>query len=135
MKQVLGISAYWSEGIWRKSGAFPVVSGDCLITLLVLFIAALGEAWATHASTSQARRPIDRQSGQSDFLISQAVLTAIAGSIRRVAGVQDVGMLGTANANFIRRAAGTAQGGLDALNPALSRTPSFSPAVEHQVGG
>lgn len=75
-----------------------------LITLLVLFIAALGEGLGNgnreYLSKLDADLIVYRE--RSDFLISASRLDRDRlASVRRVDGVQDVGMLGTANATII----------------------------------
>jgi hypothetical protein len=117
MKQVLGISAYLAvKEIWRNRARFLLVSlVIALITLLVLFIAALGEGLGNgnREYLSKLDAQLIAYQAKSDYLISASRLDRDRlASIRRVAGVQDVGMLGTANANISpagRR--GTAQGG------------------------
>jgi putative ABC transport system permease protein len=106
MKQVLGISAYLAvKEIWRNRARFLLVSlVIALITLLVLFIAALGEGLGNgnREYISKLDAQLIAYQAKSDFLISASRLDRDRlASIRRVAGVQDVGMLGTANANII----------------------------------
>jgi putative ABC transport system permease protein len=106
MKQALSISAYLAlKEIWRNRGRFLLVSlVIALITLLVLFIAALGEGLG-----NGNREYISKLDGQlivyqakSDFLIAASRLdTNRVAQIRRVNGVADAGMIGTASATII----------------------------------
>jgi putative ABC transport system permease protein len=106
MQQLFSISGYLAiKEIWRNRGRFLLVSlVIALITLLVLFIAALGEGLG-----NGNREYISKLDGQllvyqakSDFLISASRLDQNRlAAVRRVAGVADAGMLGTSNATLI----------------------------------
>jgi putative ABC transport system permease protein len=106
MIHTLSVSSYLAlKEIWRNRGRFLLVSlVIALITLLVLFIAALGEGLG-----NGNREYISKLDGQllvyqakSDFLIQASRLdTNRVAQIRRVAGVADAGMLGTSNATLI----------------------------------
>ena len=106
MKQILSISAYLAvKEVWRNRGRFLLVSlVIALITLLVLFIAALGEGLGNgnreYISTLDAELIVYQ--AKSDFLIQASRLRRDRlAAVRRIEGVADVGMLGTANATLI----------------------------------
>lgn len=106
MTQFLSISAYLAiKEVRRNRGRFLLVSlVIALITLLVLFIAALGEGLGN--GNREYISKLDAQlivyQAKSDFLISASRLSRDRlVSIRRVAGVADVGALGTASATLI----------------------------------
>ena len=106
MKQFFSVSAYLAlKEIWRNRGRFLLVSlVIALITLLVLFIAALGEGLG-----NGNREYISKLDGQlivyqakSDSLIAASHLdTDRVAQIRRVDGVADAGMVGTSNATVV----------------------------------
>lgn len=106
MGKIFSISTYLAiKEIWRNRGRFLLVSlVIALITLLVLFIAALGEGLG-----NGNREYISKLDGElvvfqakSDNLIAASRLGRDRlSSIRRVAGVSDAGMLGTASANLV----------------------------------
>lgn len=106
MKQVFAVSSFLAlKEIWRSRGRFLLVSlVIALITLLVLFIAALGEGLG-----NGNREYISKLDGEllvyqakSDFLIAASRLnTDRVTEVRAVAGVADAGMIGTANATLI----------------------------------
>ncbi len=106
MKQLLSVSGYLAlKEIWRSRGRFFLVSlVIALITLLVLFIAALGEGLG-----NGNREYISKLDGQllvyhakSDYLIQASRLsTDRVEEIRKLSGVADAGMIGTANATLI----------------------------------
>jgi putative ABC transport system permease protein len=106
MIQVLTVSSYLAlKEIWRNRGRFLLVSlVIALITLLVLFIAALGEGLG-----NGNREYISKLDGQmliyqakSDFLIAASRLdTNRVAQIRRIEGVADAGMIGTSSATLI----------------------------------
>src|SRR5512146_1694378 len=106
MTQFLSISAYLAvKEIWRNRGRFLLVSlVIALITLLVLFIAALGEGLGN--GNREYISKLDAQlvvyQAKSDFLIQASRLgrNRLA-AVRRVPGVSDAGMLGTASATLI----------------------------------
>ena len=91
--------------VWRNRARFLLVSlVIALITLLVLFIAALGEGLG-NGNREYISKP-DAQliafQSKSDFLIGASRLErGRLASIRRVEGVLDAGMLGTSNATLI----------------------------------
>ena len=106
MKQLFSISAYLAiKEIWRNRGRFFLVSMViALITLLVLFIAALGEGLGN--GNREYISKLDAQlivyQSKSDSLISASRLDpSTLAAVRRVAGVADAGELGTANATLI----------------------------------
>ena len=78
MKQVLGISAYLAvKEIWRNRARFLLVSlVIALITLLVLFIAALGEGLGNgnREYISKLDAQLIAYQAKSDFLISASRL-------------------------------------------------------------
>ena len=106
MQKTLSLSAFLAvKEVWRNRGRFLLVSlVIALITLLVLFIAALGEGLG-----NGNREYISNLDGQliafqskSDFLINASRLGRDRlASIRRVEGVADAGMLGTASATLV----------------------------------
>jgi putative ABC transport system permease protein len=106
MKQTLSIAAYLAvKEVWRNRARFLLVSlVIALITLLVLFIAALGEGLGN--GNREYISKLDAQmivyQAKSDFLIQASRLgrNRLA-AVRRVEGVADAGMLGTANASLI----------------------------------
>lgn len=106
MTQQLSISAYLAlKEIIRNRGRFLLVSlVIALITLLVLFIAALGEGLGNGNREYLSR--LDAQlvvfQAKSDFLIAASRLSRERlASVRRVDGVADAGILATASANLI----------------------------------
>ncbi len=106
MKQTLEISGFLAlKEIWRNRSRFLLVSMViALITLLVLFIAALGEGLGNgnREYISKLDAELITYQSKSDFLIAASRLSKDRlAAIRRVDGVADVGMLGTANATLI----------------------------------
>lgn len=106
MKQTLEISGFLAlKEIWRNRSRFLLVSlVIALITLLVLFIAALGEGLGNgnREYISKLDAELIAYQSKSDFLIAASRLSKDRlAAIRRVDGVADVGMLGTANATLI----------------------------------
>jgi putative ABC transport system permease protein len=106
MKQVLQISSFLAiKEIWRNRGRFLLVAlVIALITLLVLFIAALGEGLGN--GNREYLSKLDAQliafQSKSDTLISASRLDRDRlASIARVEGVADAGMLGASSANLI----------------------------------
>jgi len=105
MQKLLTISGYLAlREIWRNRGRFLLVSlVIALITLLVLFIAALGEGLGN--GNREYISKLDSQlivyQAKSDLLIQASRLgrNRLA-AVRRVEGVADAGMLGTANATL-----------------------------------
>jgi putative ABC transport system permease protein len=106
MNQYLSVSGYLAfKEIWRNRGRFLLVSlVIALITLLVLFIAALGEGLGNgnREYISRLDAELIVYQAKSDFLIAASRLgrNRLA-AIRRVDGVADAGMLGTANATLV----------------------------------
>lgn len=106
MRQTFSIASYLAvKEIWRNRGRFLLVSMvTALITLLVLFIAALGEGLGN--GNREYISKLDAQlivyQAKSDFLIQASRLgrNRLA-QIRRVEGVADAGMLGTASASLV----------------------------------
>jgi putative ABC transport system permease protein len=106
MKQTLSVSSFLAlKEIWRNRGRFLLVSlVIALITLLVLFIAALGEGLG-----NGNREYISKLDGEllvyqakSDFLIAASRLaTDRVDEVRNVEGVANAGMIGTASAKLI----------------------------------
>lgn len=106
MKQIMEISAFLAvKEVWRNRARFLLVSlVIALITLLVLFIAALGEGLGNgnREYLSKLDAELIAYQAKSDYLISASRLDRDRlASIQRVAGVQDVGMLGTSNGNIV----------------------------------
>jgi putative ABC transport system permease protein len=106
MQQVLSISSYLAiKEIWRNRGRFLLVSlVIALITLLVLFIAALGEGLGNgnREYISKLNAQLIVYQAKSDFLVQSSRLgRERLAAVRRVAGVADAGMLGTANTTLI----------------------------------
>ena len=106
MKQVLQISSYLAfKEVWRNRGRFLLVAMViALITLLVLFIAALGEGLGN--GNREYLSKLDAQlitfQAKSDYLIGASRLDRDRlASIARVDGVADAGMLGASSANLI----------------------------------
>jgi len=106
MKQIFEISGFLAlKEIWRNRSRFLLVSlVIALITLLVLFIAALGEGLGNgnREYISKLDAQLITYQSKSDYLIAASRLSKDRlAAIRRVDGVADVGMLGTANATLI----------------------------------
>ncbi len=106
MKQLLTISGYLAvKEVWRNRGRFLLVSlVIALITLLVLFIAALGEGLGNGNREYISKLDADLlvYQAKSDFIISASRLSRDRlASVRRVDGVADAGMLGTSSANLV----------------------------------
>lgn len=106
MQQILSISAYLAvKEVWRNRGRFLLVSMViALITLLVLFIAALGEGLGN--GNREYISKLDAQlivyQAKSDYLIAASRLGRDRlAAVRRVAGIADAGMLGTSNATLV----------------------------------
>jgi len=103
---MLSISSYLAlKEVWRNRGRFLLVSlVIALITLLVLFIAALGEGLGNgnREYISKLDAELIVFQAKSDFLIQASRLGRNRLLVvRRVDGVEDAGMLGTANANLV----------------------------------
>ena len=106
MKQNLSISTYLAvKEVWRNRGRFLLVSlVIALITLLVLFIAALGEGLGNgnREYISKLDAQVIVYQSKSDYLIAASRLNRDRlAAVRRVDGVADAGMLGTASATLI----------------------------------
>lgn len=106
MKQIITISTYLAvKEVWRNRGRFLLVSMViALITLLVLFIAALGEGLGNgnREYISKLNADLIVYQAKSDFLIAASRLGRDRlAAVRRVQGVADTGMLGTASATLI----------------------------------
>ncbi len=106
MKRTLSISSYLAfKEIWRNRGRFLLVSlVIALITLLVLFIAALGEGLGNgnreYISNLDAELIVFQAKADSIISASRLGRERLA-AVRRVDGVADAAMLGTANAALI----------------------------------
>ncbi len=103
---MLSISSYLAvKEIWRNRGRFFLVSlVIALITLLVLFIAALGEGLGN--GNREYISKLDAQlivyQAKTEFLIAPSRLGRDRlAAVRRVEGVADAGMLGTASSTII----------------------------------
>src|SRR5512136_437825 len=110
MKQTLSISSYLAiKEVWRNRGRFLLVSlVIALITLLVLFIAALGEGLGNgnREYISKLDGEVIVYQAKSDFLIAASRLGRDRlAAVRRVDGVADAGMLGTSSASLILNSA------------------------------
>src|SRR5512140_262932 len=103
---MLNLSFYLAfKEVWRNRGRFFLVSlVIALITLLVLFIAALGEGLGN--GNREYLSHLDAQlivyQAKADFLINASRLGRDRlAAIRRVDGVTDAGMLGTSSATLV----------------------------------
>jgi putative ABC transport system permease protein len=106
MKENLSLAAYLAiKEVWRNRGRFLLVSMViALITLLVLFIAALGEGLGNgnREYISKLDAELIVYQAKSDFVIAASRLGLNRlDAARRVDGVADAGMLGTASASLI----------------------------------
>ncbi|HQN44827.1 MAG TPA: ABC transporter permease [Anaerolineaceae bacterium] len=106
MGKNLSIASYLAvKEVWRNRGRFLLVSlVIALITLLVLFIAALGEGLGNgnREYISKLDAEVIVFQAKSDYLIAASRLGRDRlAAVRRVEGVADAGMLGTASANLI----------------------------------
>jgi len=106
MRQIFSIASYLAvKEVWRNRGRFLLVSlVIALITLLVLFIAALGEGLGNgnREYISKLDAQIIVYQAKSEYLIQASRLGRNRlTSVRRVEGVADAGMLGTASASLI----------------------------------
>lgn len=106
MQKLLTISTYLAvKEVWRNRGRFLLVSlVIALITLLVLFIAALGEGLGNgnREYISKLDAELLVYQAKSDFLINASRLGRDRlAAVRRVDGVADAAMLGTSNATLI----------------------------------
>ncbi len=106
MKQLITISGYLAvKEVWRNRGRFLLVSlVIALITLLVLFIAALGEGLGNGNREYISKLDADLivYQAKSDSLIAASRLGRDRlAAVRRVEGVADAGMLGTASVSLL----------------------------------
>ena len=106
MKQIFSISGYLAvKEVWRNRGRFLLVClVIALITLLVLFIAALGEGLGNGNREYISKLDADLivYQAKSDTLIAASRLGRDRlAAVRRVDGVADAGMLGTASATLV----------------------------------
>jgi putative ABC transport system permease protein len=106
MKQILSISGYLAlKETWRNRGRFLLVSlVIALITLLVLFIAALGEGLGNgnREFISKLNAQLIVYQAKSDLLIQVSRLGSDRlAAVRSVQGVADAGPLGTASASLV----------------------------------
>lgn len=106
IRQTFSLSFFLAvKEIWRNRARFLLVAlVIALITLLVLFIAALGEGLGNGNREYLSRLDADliAYQAKSDLLISASRLDRDRlAAIRRVQGVRDAGMLGTSNGNII----------------------------------
>lgn len=102
----MGLSTYLAlKEIWRNRGRFLLVAlVIALITLLVLFIAALGEGLGTN--NRQYVSNLDAQlvvfSDKADFIIASSRLDQSAlKAVRRLDGVADAGPISTSSTAII----------------------------------
>ncbi len=106
MRQTLSLATFLAvKEVWRNRSRFLLVSlVIALITLLVLFIAALGEGLGNgnREYISKLDAQVIVYQAKSDFLIQASRLSRDRlAAVRRVDGVADAGMLGTSNASLI----------------------------------
>ncbi len=106
MKKILDISAFLAiKEIWRNRGRFLLVSlVIALITLLVLFIAALGNGLGNgnREYLSKLDAELIAFQARSDLLINSSRLDrSRLAAIQRVDGVLDAGMLGASSGNIV----------------------------------
>ncbi len=106
MKQTLSIASYLAfKEVWRNKGRFLLVALVIgLITLLVLFIAALGEGLGNgnREYISKLDAELIAFQSKSEFVIAASRLGRDRlAAVRRVEGVADAAMLGTARASLI----------------------------------
>jgi putative ABC transport system permease protein len=106
MKTIVNISAYLAlKELWRNRARFLLVSlVIALITLLVLFIAALGEGLGNgnREFISKLDSELLIYQAKSDTLIAASRLgSSTLAAVRRVEGVADAGMLGTSSATLV----------------------------------
>lgn len=106
MRQILSIAGFLAvKEVWRNRGRFLLVGlVIALITLLVLFIAALGEGLGNgnREYISKLEAELIVYQAKSDYLIQASRLGRDRlAAVRRVEGVEDAGMLGTASVNLI----------------------------------
>jgi len=106
MIHTLSLSSYLAiKEIWRNRGRFLLVSlVIALITLLVLFVAALGEGLGNgnREYISKLNGELIVYQAQADTLIAASRLsTDRVEEVRAIEGVEDAGMIATASATII----------------------------------
>jgi putative ABC transport system permease protein len=106
MKQIITVSSYLAlKEIWRNRGRFLLVSlVIALITLLVLFIAALGEGLGNgnREYLSKLDGELIVYQAKAEFLIQASRLdTERVQDVLAIDGVADAGMIGTSRATLI----------------------------------
>ena len=106
MRQMLSLASFLAvKEVWRNRARFLLVSlVIALITLLVLFIAALGEGLGNgnREYISKLDAQVIVYQAKSDFLIQASRLSRDRlAAVRRVDGVENAGMLGTSSASLI----------------------------------
>jgi putative ABC transport system permease protein len=106
MRNISSISGYLAlKEIWRNRGRFLLVSlVIALITLLVLFIAALGEGLGNgnREYISKLDGELIVYQAKTDNLIATSRLSRDRlAAIKRVEGVADAGLLGTSSATLV----------------------------------
>ena len=106
MSKTLTIASYLAiKEVWRNRGRFLLVAMViALITLLVLFIAALGEGLGNgnREYISKLNAEVVIYQAKSDNVIAASRLDRDRlAAVRRVAGVADAGMVGTSSASLI----------------------------------
>lgn len=106
LKEIFSISIYLAvKEVWRNRGRFLMVSlVIALITLLVLFIAALGEGLGNgnREYISKLDGELIAFQAKSDLLINASRLErGRLAAVRRVDGVMDAGMLGASSVTLM----------------------------------
>ena len=106
MSKTLSIASYLAiKEVWRNRGRFLLVAMViALITLLVLFIAALGEGLGNgnREYISKLNADLVVFQAKSDYVIAASRLGRDRlAAVRRVDGVADAGMVGTSSASLI----------------------------------
>ena len=106
MSKTLSIASYLAiKEVWRNRGRFLLVAMViALITLLVLFIAALGEGLGNgnREYLSKLNADLVVFQAKSDYVIAASRLGRDRlAAVRRVDGVADAGMVGTSSASLI----------------------------------
>jgi putative ABC transport system permease protein len=106
MRQIFSIASYLAvKEVWRNRGRFLLVAlVIALITLLVLFIAALGEGLGNGNREYISKLDADLivYQAKSDNLIAASRLGRDRlAAVRRVDGIADAAMLGTSNVTLI----------------------------------
>lgn len=134
MRQILSIAGFLAvKEVWRNRGRFLLVGlVIALITLLVLFIAALGEGLGNgnREYISKLDAELIVYQAKSDYLIQASRLGRDRlAAVRRVEGVEDAGMLGTASVNLILTADSPLKVAMLGVEPGRTGEP---PVVEGQ---